>query len=114
MIAENVIYTFGTVKLVTYVPVAETETFIKHLLEWRIMEADSPIRNLCYSQVQSIYTPIDGTNAYSGSSYSGCRSIECKVEFLTNASSYEEVMAYVRKIHPYGVPRFEIIPVLEK
>ena len=58
---------------------------------------------LSYSQVTSFWRPLDGAAPYSGT--------EVKVEVTCAAAQVEQVLAAIRRAHPYEEPVVNVIPL---
>ena len=100
------------VKMETYIP----ETHLKGLQK-ALQEADAGhIGNydccMSYSRVIGTWRALQGANPYIGAPGEISEEPEIKVEVTIKAEQMEEVVAAVRRVHPYEEPVINLIPLL--
>ena len=66
---------------------------------------------LSYSQVTCFWRPLDGAAPYSGTVGQLSRQPEVKVEVTCAAAQVEQVLAAIRRAHPYEEPVVNVIPL---
>lgn len=66
---------------------------------------------LSYSPVTSCWRPLEGTSPYIGRQGVVSREPELKVEVTCPASRADEIVAVVRRVHPYEEPVINVIPL---
>ena len=108
---SNAMY-FNHLKLETYIP----ETHLK-ALQVALQDIDAGhIGNydscMSYSKVIGTWRALDGANPYIGKPGEISEEPEIKVEVAIRAEQAEEVVAAVRRVHPYEEPVINLIPLL--
>ena len=100
------------VKMETYIP----ETHLKGIQK-ALQEADAGhIGNydccMSYSRVVGTWRALQGANPYIGALGEISEESEIKAEVTIKAEQMEEVVAAVRRVHPYEEPVINLIPLL--
>jgi hypothetical protein len=67
---------------------------------------------LSYSRVTSCWRPLDGASPYLGQPGQCTTAPELKVEVTCLTTQIDEVIAAVRRVHPYEEPVINVIPLL--
>ena len=66
---------------------------------------------LSYSRVTGCWRPLAGTDPYLGTPGELCEALELKVEVTCPAARADEIVAAVKRIHPYEEPVINVIPL---
>ena len=66
---------------------------------------------LSYSQVISCWRPLEGSCPYLGTPGQLTVAPELKVEVTCRREQVEEILAAVRRVHPYEQPVIQVIPL---
>ena len=103
---------FKYIKLETYIP----ETYLRKLQK-ALQEADAGhIGNydscMSYSRVTGTWRALEGANPYIGARGKISEEPEIKVEVTLKAGQADDVVAAVRRVHPYEEPVINLIPLL--
>lgn len=69
-------------------------------------------RCLSWSEVNSCWRPLEGTNPYLGRPGELCRARERKIEVTVRGERLAETLAAVRAAHPYEEPVINVLPLL--
>lgn len=68
---------------------------------------------LSVTPVTGFWRPLDGTHPFIGTQGEISEEEELKVEVTIRAEQLEDVMAAVKKVHPYEEPVINVIPLLQ-
>ena len=103
---------FKYIKLETYIP----ETYLRKLQK-ALQEADAGhIGNydscISYSRVTGTWRALEGANPYIGAQGEISEEPEIKVEVTLKTEQADDVVAAVRRVHPYEEPVINLIPLL--
>ena len=103
---------FKYIKLETYIP----ETYLRKLQK-ALQESDAGhIGNydscMSYSRVTGTWRALDGANPYIGAPGEISEEPEIKVEVILRSEQVKDVVAAVRRVHPYEEPFISLIPLL--
>lgn len=66
---------------------------------------------LSYSEVNSRWKPLEGTNPYIGKVNEVSEKKELKVEVTCNIDNIDEIIKGIKSIHPYEEPVINVIPL---
>lgn len=66
---------------------------------------------LSYSEVNSRWKPLEGTNPYIGKVNELSEEKELKVEVTCNIDNIDEIIKGIKSIHPYEEPVINVIPL---
>ena len=67
---------------------------------------------LSYSRVTGCWRPLEGASPYLGSAGKISREPELKVEVTVRTERVDDVIAAVKRVHPYEEPVINAIPLL--
>lgn len=67
---------------------------------------------LSYSRVTGCWRPLEGASPYLGSAGEISREPELKVEVTVRTERVDDVIAAVKRVHPYEEPVINAIPLL--
>ena len=103
---------FKYIKMETYIP----ETHLKDLQKSLQEADDGHIGNydscMSYSRVTGTWRALEGANPYIGARGKISEEPEIKVEVTLKAGQADDVVAAVRRVHPYEEPVINLIPLL--
>lgn len=67
---------------------------------------------MSYCQVTGTWRPLEGTKPYSGKTGEVSEELELKAEVTCRVEDVDEVIAAVKRIHPYEEPVINAIPLI--
>ena len=108
---ENMQYNFY--KLEIFVPESHFEILQKTLQEADAGHIGKYDCCLSYSKVTSVWRPLEGATPYIGEVGVLCEESEYKVEVTCRADCLEEILYYIKKVHPYEEPVINVIPLYD-
>ena len=103
---------FKYVKLETYIPETHLRDLQKVLQETDAGHIGNYDSCISYSRVTGMWRALDGANPYIGVQGEISEEPEIKVEVTLKAEQADDVVAAVRRVHPYEEPVINLIPLL--
>ena len=100
-------------KIEIFIPETHLDVLQKALIECDAGHIGNYDACLSYSRVISTWRPLEGSNPYSGTIGEISHVQELKVEVTCRGEQIDDVIAAVRKIHPYEEPVINVIPLIK-
>lgn len=102
------------VKIYVTVPEANTEDVINAMCECGAGVIGNYSHCASYTKSTGTFLPNDSANPYIGKSGKLELVKEDKVEVVCDVENVKEVIAALRKTHPYEEPAIDIVPLLDE
>lgn len=103
---------FKYVKLETYIPESHLKNLQKALQEVDAGHIGNYDSCMSYYRVSGTWRPLEGADPYDGKVGEISEGEEIKVDVTLKAVQMEDVVAAVRRVHPYEEPVINLIPLL--
>ena len=100
------------IKLEIFIPETHFEALQSALLSVDAGHIGNYDSCLSYYRVSGTWRPLEGTDPYNGKVGEISEGEEIKVEVTLKAAQLEDVVAAVRRVHPYEEPVINLIPLL--
>lgn len=104
---------FEFVKIEVFIPEEFVKELRSELNKIGALTVDGRYDNcMAVSKMTGYWRPLEGSNPYDGEIGKVSEAEEWKVEFTCKYSIYKEVMAVIKKVHPYEIPVINVLPNL--
>lgn len=104
---------FEFVKIEVFIPEEFVKELRSELNKIGALTVDSKYDNcMAVSKMTGYWRPLEGADPYDGEIGKVSEAEECKVEFTCKYGIYEEVIATIKKVHPYETPVINVLPNL--
>lgn len=100
-------------KVFVFIPKNYLNKIVKSLQEFNVNQIGNYINCISWCEMHSTWTSLDNANPFIGQPGKVSIEDEYKLEFLCDESKLNEVIAFLKKIHPYEEPEIDIFELFE-
>ena len=100
-------------KVSVFIPKDYLDEIVKSLQEFNVNKLGNYINCMSWCEMHSTWTSLDNAKPFIGEPGKVSLEDEYKLEFLCEESKLNEVVNYLKKIHPYEEPEIDVFELKE-